>query len=123
MDLTITVQGSPEGSAIESLVDWLRPEPEFRGRIRESTRSLTGGEMGGAVDALVVAVGSGGVLTVLASTLRSWLQQPRHKDIRITIENGHGSVDIDAKRISSTDIEVLLRQTFPVDYPPTDGSG
>lgn len=55
------------------------------------------GEMGGFADALIVAVGSGGALTVLSSSIQTWLQQQRSK-VSITIANSNGdSVQITAE--------------------------
>ena len=44
------------------------------------------GELGALGDALVVAVGAGGVLPVLATSLYAWLSQPRRSDVRIRIQ-------------------------------------
>jgi hypothetical protein len=56
--------------------------------------------MGALGDALVVAVGAQGTLSVLALSLKAWLSQPRRSDVRIRVENGDGRVvEIDAHNV------------------------
>ena len=85
---------------LESLHDWLQAEPELGGRVRVVRHQPGGGEMGALGDALVVAVGAQGTLSVLALSLKAWLSQPRRSDVRIRVENGDGRVvEIDAHNV------------------------
>jgi hypothetical protein len=61
----------------------------------------------------MVAVGSGGAATVLATSLKTWLAHPRRSDVRIRIEGADGrEVVIDAKRASIDDLQGLVRQVL-----------
>jgi hypothetical protein len=93
---------------LQSLLEWLRQEPELRGQLTTRARPPNVGEMGPVTDVVVVAAGSGGALTVLATSLRTWLAQPRRSDVRIKVRSANGrTVEVDAKRIS--DVEALVR--------------
>lgn len=69
------------------------------------------GELGAVTDVLIVALGTGGTASVLASSLRTFLAQPRRSDVRITVQAPDGSrVEVDAKRVA--DVENLVRQAL-----------
>jgi hypothetical protein len=71
------------------------------------------GELGALADVLVVAVGSGGALSVLATSLKAWLAQPRGSDVVIRVQRDGGqTVEIDANRIDGERIDALLRQVL-----------
>jgi Effector Associated Constant Component 1 len=71
------------------------------------------GELGALADVLVVAVGSGGALSVLATSLKAWLAQPRRSDVRIRIQRDDGqTVEIDANRIDGEHVDALIRQAL-----------
>ncbi|MEV0746621.1 hypothetical protein OG345_03105 [Streptomyces sp. NBC_01220] len=99
---------------LAELSDWFAQEHEFRGLVSESV--VRGpGELGSASDALVIAVGSGGVLSVLAASLKTFLALPRRSDVRIKVSGRPDgrTVEIDAKRVS--DVEALLREALGQD--------
>jgi cysteine synthase len=76
--------------------------------------------MGAAVDALVVAVGSGGTLSVLATSLRAWLCQPRRSDVWIRVQDASGTVlNIAADRVDAQQADGLLRQAL--DFGSAEG--
>jgi hypothetical protein len=52
-------------AAIESLYDWLRADPDLGASVGQSRMAPRRGEMGGVMDAVIVAVGSGGAVTAL----------------------------------------------------------
>jgi hypothetical protein len=100
---------------LESLQDWLGQERELTGRVRPSGPAPRRGELGTLVDALIVALGSGGAISVLAASLKNWLSLPRRSDITIKIDRGDGSsVTIDAKRVAvrQADVESIIRQAL-----------
>ncbi|MFD0686050.1 effector-associated constant component EACC1 [Actinomadura fibrosa] len=118
MDLRISITENDQASTLESLADWLRGEPDLAGRARLEAPPPRPGEMGSAVDALMVAVGSGGVVSVLASSLKVWLAQPRRSDIRLLVQSEPGQkIEIEAKRVSREDIEGLLRHALNAERP------
>ncbi|WP_269809345.1 effector-associated constant component EACC1 [Streptomyces triticisoli] len=98
---------------MESLADWLRGEPALTGRVRLSGQGLKPGELGSAADTVTVLLGAGGTGTALIATLRTWLAQPRRSDIKLKItRDGEATVEIDAKRVRSADLEPLLREAL-----------
>jgi hypothetical protein len=100
---------------LESLQDWLRGEPELAGQVKTAARPPTRGQLGGLAEALTVALGSGGAITVLAAALKSWLSLPRRSDVTITIDNVDGSsVTIAAKRVAAgqADVDSIIRQAL-----------
>jgi propanediol utilization protein len=71
------------------------------------------GELGALADVLVVAVGSGGTLSVLATSLKAWLVQPRGQHVKIRVRrDGEETVEIDADRINAAQADALLRQAL-----------
>ena len=65
--------------------------------------------MGGVLDVLVVALGSGGAGAVLATSVSTWLSQPRRADVKLTVTAEDGRhIELDARRIR--DPAVLLRE-------------
>jgi hypothetical protein len=104
---------------LESLDDWLRGERELAGRVTVAGPAPRPGELGAVSATLVVALGSGGAITVLlsalAGALKTWLSLPRRSDVKIKIHRADGnSVEIDAKRVKAgdVDIEAAIRQAL-----------
>jgi len=85
-DLRITVDG--RDSDVESLQDWLRGEPEFRGQLRQGEATGPDGAMGAVVD-VIVGVASSGAATTLAKSLQVWLTQ-RRADVALTVTGPEG---------------------------------
>jgi hypothetical protein len=56
--------------------------------------------MGGISDTLTVAVGSGGALTVLATSISVWLRH-RRSDLTVEITIGDRTAKIDGKRVKA----------------------
>ena len=107
----LSVQGGDPVEGAAELADWLRHEPELRGLVAPDSAVPGAGELGSPADVLVVAVGSGGALTALATSLRAFLAQPRRSDLRIVVRAPDGrSVEVDAKRVD--DVAGLLRETL-----------
>jgi hypothetical protein len=112
VDVQISLRGdSAQAADLEALDDWLRGETQLAGRVRLLGRRPVPTELGTLADVLVVAAGSGGVLSVLATSLRTWLSQPRRSDIRILVQVNSGrSVELVASRVDPEEVERLLRQ-------------
>ncbi|MER5454769.1 MULTISPECIES: hypothetical protein [unclassified Micromonospora] len=68
---------------LHSLFGWLQRTDELRGRVRTLSRQPGPDEMGGAMEIISVALGSGGAAAVLAGALNTWLQSRR---ARISVE-------------------------------------
>ncbi|MFE6864978.1 hypothetical protein ACFVFS_00310 [Kitasatospora sp. NPDC057692] len=105
----ISVTGGETVAEAESLTDWLRGEPGLRG-VGLSGPPPGAGEMGAVLDTVSVALGTGGGLSVLASSLRAWFAQPRRSDVRLKIRRPGGvTVELDAKRVRAGELEAILR--------------
>jgi Effector Associated Constant Component 1 len=103
VDLHITVDG--QDSDVESLQDWLRSEPEFRGHIRQGEARGPDGAMGASPE-LIVGIISSGAATALVTSLQVWLTQ-RRADVKLNVAGPQGrKVILDAKRVP--DAERLL---------------
>lgn len=113
MEAVISLVGGERGVELESLGDWLRGEPELAGRVEITGSGPGEGELGALGDALVVAVGSGGALSVLAASLKAWLSQPRRSDFRIRVQGPDGhAVEISADRAGAEDVHALLHEAL-----------
>ena len=115
-DLHITVDG--RDSDVESLQDWLRSEPDFRGHLRRGEAPGPDGAMGAVVD-VIVGVVSSGAATALAKSLQVWLTQ-RRADVKLQISGPDGrQIELDAKRIP--DAQQLLNTAlgWAEGEPPT----
>ena len=108
MDASIRIEGgSPEDLA--DLAEWLGAENELRGRYRIIQNAISDTELGSIPDLLMVALGSGGAGTVLASSLITWLQT-RKTRAKITVETAERSISLDIETIK--DVTPLLEQTL-----------
>ncbi|WP_431775833.1 effector-associated constant component EACC1 [Streptomyces cucumeris] len=109
----ISVEGAEAGAGLESLADWLRGEPRLAGRVRPRAAPPQRGQMGAVAELLVVSVGAGGLLPVLAGAVGAWLSQPRRSDLRITVHAPDGRhIDIEAKQVSKAAVEEILREAL-----------
>jgi hypothetical protein len=105
-------------AALESLNDWLRREHELAGRVTFAAMRPREGELGALGEALVVAVGSGGTVSVLAASLKAWMSLPRRSDVRIKVQGPDGRlVEIDASRVNEERIDDLIRQVLAPRIP------
>jgi len=124
MESWLSVTSPDERTQVEALRVWLVEEPDFRGRLRYVGRAAVPGQLGAVADVLAVAVGSGGALTVLASSLSVWLKQPRRSDVRLTVHAPDGTVvEIDAHRCTVSEVEAALRASLRPGTSAADSSG
>jgi hypothetical protein len=127
MEIMISVDGIDKSAALESLHDWLRGDPDLVG-VAQRKAPPRQGQMGSLTEALTVAVGTGGALSILASALRAWVLQPRNSHVRVRLEthrNGHRMVEIDADRARAEDVKALLSalQEPEEGQQPEEGEG
>lgn len=112
MSVRLLLSGSAEAAELESLESWLAGEPELAGRVRRLREPPRSGQMGTLTEALIVAVGAGGALTALATSLRAWFAHPRRSDIRLTLRRPDGTtLEIDAHRVSTAALAQILSAT------------
>lgn len=115
MTYRLHIEGPRETDDLRSLVAFLAAEPELRGRVELADLPPRPGHLGVVADAIVVAVGSGGALTVLAGTVAAWVQT-RGAKIRIRIESATGGVaELDAEHVKSLDATGLRKLLTDVD--------
>lgn len=107
--LRVSVADDPD--ALQSLIDWLRREDELRGRLRlEPSGSGVAGEMGGLLDVLTIALGSGGAGAVLVRSLSTWLTH-RHANVKVTVEEPDGrSIEFDVHLDRDDHLPALMRE-------------
>lgn len=111
MSVQLSVDGDEPVEGLAELADWLREESELRGLVSSGDAVPGRGELGALSDVLMVAVGSGGTLSVLAASLKTFLAQPRRSHVRIVVTAADGRrFEVDADR--ADDVEQLLRQTL-----------
>jgi hypothetical protein len=105
MDVTVSVVGrDARGEEVRSLFTWLAGDEEFRGRVRLVEAAPEPGTLGGWPEAVVVAVGQGGAVTVLASAVITWIRH-RTSEVTCTVTRPDGtSVQLTAARVRSTDL-------------------
>lgn len=99
-DVRIGVSG--RDTDVESLWDWFRSEPEFRGHLRLVRVPGAPGSMG-ALAEVIVGVTSSGAATALARAIQVWLVQ-RRSDVMLKISGPQGGeIVLDAKRVPDTE--------------------
>lgn len=88
---TVTISLPGQDGDVRQLARWLRDEDELRGQVSLAQRPIRDDEMGSALEAVVVALGSGGVATVLISSLFGWLtRRSELRAVRIRIHTDDG---------------------------------
>ncbi|MGW4639273.1 effector-associated constant component EACC1 [Sphaerisporangium sp. NPDC004334] len=111
MEAQVRVTGGSSVADTASLYEWLRSDRTLAGAVRAVSRPPAEEEMGGAVDMLVVALGSGGVGVALAQALPAWLQS-RRTDVTVTVTSGDKSVTLEAKRIKDAELRPVLEEVL-----------
>ena len=117
MEVRISIVGGDDAE-LESLDDWLRREHDLAGRVTLVAARPREGELGALAEALVVAVSSGGTVSVLAASLKAWISLPRRSDVWIRVQGADGRlVEIDADRVSGERLDDLVRQALGSETP------
>ncbi|WP_052423634.1 effector-associated constant component EACC1 [Nonomuraea candida] len=117
VELRVVADADPTGELI-SLTKWLQSQRALRGRVRPVRRPPGPEELGGAIELLGIALGSGGAGVVLARALTTWLTN-RHSDVSITVTTSEGTVQVEAKRVD--DALPLLREVLNQGRVDDDG--
>jgi uncharacterized iron-regulated membrane protein len=105
MDVTVQVVGRDAAvEELRSLLTWLAGDEEFRGRVRLVEAAPEPGTLGGWPEAVAVALGQDGGLTVLASAVIAWIRH-RTSEVKCTVTRSDGtSVELEATRVRSADL-------------------
>lgn len=102
MRIEVTAGTTNSVDELNDLRSRLLDAPEFRGRVRPVHRAPEPGAMGGWIEALDVALQSGGALTLLAGAVIVWLKQ-RKGTITVKLTKDGNSVEISAQRVHGLD--------------------
>jgi hypothetical protein len=94
-----------------SLRQWLRGERALAGAVRVIPHQPAETELGGGLELLTVALGSGGAGVTLAKSLITWLQT-RRPDVKITVTSQSGSVTLEARQVKDGDVMPLLHEVL-----------
>jgi Effector Associated Constant Component 1 len=111
--------GNAEPDDLRALAAFLSDERELRGRVDVVNELPPPGTLGGAADVLVIAVESGGALTVLAGAVTAWVQTrgskvkvllhgPRGQKAEIAAEHVRALTAADFRRLVA-DVDAALR--------------
>ncbi|MCU7726370.1 hypothetical protein ODJ79_21790 [Actinoplanes sp. KI2] len=104
MDVSIT---AGDAEALRGLRTWLAEEAALRGRVTARESPPPEGTLGPLLEALVVAVGPGGVAVALVTGLVSWLRQQRG-DLTVRVERPDGgSFELSAQRVKGLDMAAV----------------
>ena len=114
MEAEIRVSGGQginvdEVGELAALLEWLRGERGLAGVIREVRLPPGPGELGGAVEVLAVALGTGGAAGTLARSLFGWLRT-RRPSLKVTVTKGTRSLTVEASEVRDGDVLSLLRE-------------
>jgi hypothetical protein len=105
----------PGGAAeLQELAQWLEQYDGLAGRVTAAPTEPTPGRLGAGLDALAVAVGSGGALTVLARGLVAWAssyRSQRGSDVYVHVSRP-GGPEFTVELRNVTDAEAALKQVL-----------
>lgn len=115
MTIELTVHSADAESDLIALAQRLRGERELAGLVWQQRTPIVDNQLGGAWDTITVAMGSGGVGSVLAGALTTWLQHRTKTTVKLT--RGDLSVEIHTGRIKDA---TALVDRLMVGTPDTD---
>lgn len=102
--MAVDVAREDQADRLRSLREWLAAEDELRGRVRLVEAAPPAGSLGTVPELITVMVAQGGVLTVLAGALITWLRQ-RKSDLTIKVTHGESSLEITATSVRGLDVD------------------
>ncbi|MER7724693.1 hypothetical protein [Streptomyces sp. NPDC096323] len=109
MNVELRLQSSKTVDDLIGLSGWLRGERRLQGRVQQVRSNPEPGQLGGAFEVLSVTLGSGGIATVLAGTVATWLQSRRSDPkLRITITRADRTLEIEAS--NADEAEELIKR-------------
>ena len=86
--LLADIDGETAEGELRSLSEWLTQESPSAGRTH-LVRASEPDAMGGAWDAVEVALGAGGAVSVLAGSISTWIKT-RHRPVRLRVRRPDG---------------------------------
>jgi hypothetical protein len=105
---------------VASLEDWLRDEPELRGRVQRAPAAVGETELSGGVgEVLTVVLGAGGAAGVLARSLNTWLRT-RRPTVALTVSVRDRSATLEAHNVKDAQVNETLKILRAVLDEPID---
>jgi hypothetical protein len=108
MDARIRITGGA-AEDLRALYTWLNDEDALRGRVRTVSQPIGAQDLGSLPELLTVALGAGGAGTVLASSLKTWLQT-RRTSVKITVESAGRTVTLNLQTVG--EVAPLIEQVL-----------
>lgn len=94
-----------------SLLAWLDREPGLRGRVTRGQEPLAPGRMGSVLHTIVVTLGSGGSVALLARSLPLWIKQ-RRTEVTIELSVGDRTAHIEANHLEPEHARQLIEEAL-----------
>jgi hypothetical protein len=101
-----------ESVGLRELGEWFRADDTFHGKVGYKEKAIQSGQMGGIIEAVIIAVGSGGAATTLIRQFFTWLRRKGERyTAHLTMKDGHGrEVTLDVNGL--TDPEAITQKAF-----------
>ena len=101
-----------ESTGLRELGEWFREDDVLRGKISYEEKPIQPGQMGGMVEAIVIAVGSGGAATTLIRQFFIWLGKNGERyTAHLTLKDAKGrEVNLDVNGVADSD--AIARKAF-----------
>ncbi|MFZ3555883.1 effector-associated constant component EACC1 [Streptomyces sp. BH055] len=93
MKVQITLAAQNRVDDLVSLAGWLRTERALQGQVHLQRQAPSQDKLGSTFELISVAVGSGGVMTALVTSLQTWINS-RRTEQKIAVTVGDRSVEI-----------------------------
>ena len=116
MRLRLRVDGDDSGEELDSLRRWMSREETLRGRVELDRRPGRPDEMGVLGDALIAAVGSGGLLSVLVQSVQAWLET-RRSDVTLEVTLPDGRI-VKATATNMPDAAKVIERVLQASVDP-----
>ncbi|MFE3826710.1 hypothetical protein [Streptomyces sp. NPDC059092] len=92
-----------------ALIGWLRGERGLQGRVHVVPAAPAENELGAGIELLTVSLGSGGIATILAGSLATWLQNRRTPTkIRISVIRADRTLELETG--DAAEAEALIQR-------------
>jgi hypothetical protein len=91
------------------LRSWLIRERELQGRVRLAPTTVGPEDLGGVLDTLSVALGSGGIGVALTHSLSAWLAS-RRSSVKLTVTSRGRKIVLDTQGVK--DVPALMREVL-----------
>ena len=113
MEVSIALSNG-SAAEVDDLESWLQAEQPLRGTLRRSADPASPDHMGALAEAIVVALGSGGAVSVLSASVPVWLRHQR-SDLHVKITRGDRTISLDSTNLREADeiIREILRDENP----------